>query len=213
MAENPLQFQWIVTIKEGLDHLFAGDPNVYVAGDMFWYPVEGNPKICAAPDAMVVFGRPKGYRGCYRQWEDDGIPPQVVFEILSPGNRFPEMLKKFNFYRQYGVEEYYLYDPEPQSPELSGFVRRGDDLVEIAQMNGHVSPRLGIRFEMGDDGLRVIAPDGKPLRSYAEVARQADEATQRADEATQRAEKLERELEHVRKLLAQQRPGSEVQDV
>ena len=37
--------------------------------------------------AMVVFGRPKGYRGSYRQWEEGGIAPQVVFEILSPGNR------------------------------------------------------------------------------------------------------------------------------
>ena len=35
---------------------------------------------------MVVFGRPKGRRGSYRQWEEDNIPPQVVFEILSPGN-------------------------------------------------------------------------------------------------------------------------------
>src|SRR5262249_37507082 len=41
MAENTLQFKWIVTIKEGLDGVFRHDPNVFVAGDLFWYPVEG----------------------------------------------------------------------------------------------------------------------------------------------------------------------------
>ncbi|WP_448562404.1 hypothetical protein [Trichothermofontia sp.] len=35
---------------------------------------------------MVVFGRPKGRRGPYRQWQEAQIPPQVVFEVLSPSN-------------------------------------------------------------------------------------------------------------------------------
>jgi Uma2 family endonuclease len=47
---------------------------------------------------MVAFGRPKGYRGSYKQWEGDNIPPQVVFEVLSPGNSPAEMDLKFQFY-------------------------------------------------------------------------------------------------------------------
>ena len=42
IAENTLQFRWIVTIKGGLDAVFRDDPNVFVAGDLLWYPVEGN---------------------------------------------------------------------------------------------------------------------------------------------------------------------------
>ncbi len=87
MADNTLQFRWIVTIKEGVDALFCQDPDVFVAGDLLWYPVEGEPKIRIAPDVLVAFGRPKGERGSYRQWEEGGTAPQVVFEILSPGNR------------------------------------------------------------------------------------------------------------------------------
>src|SRR5881398_3342302 len=123
IADNTLQFAWIMTIQGGLDALFAGDPNVFVAGDLLWYPVEGEPTIRAAPDAMVVFGRPKGYRGSYKQWEEGGIAPQVVFEVLSPGNRFAEMLRKFQFYERYGVEEYYIYDPD--NVELTGYLRQG----------------------------------------------------------------------------------------
>jgi len=82
IAENTLQFEWIVTIKEGLDRAFHDRPDVFVAGDLFWYPVEGRPDICTAPDALVAIGRPKGHRGSYKQWEEDGIAPQVVFEVL-----------------------------------------------------------------------------------------------------------------------------------
>ena len=59
MADNTLQFQWIVTIKEGLERAFSRRPDVFVAGDLLWYPVEGRPDICAAPDAMVAIGRPR----------------------------------------------------------------------------------------------------------------------------------------------------------
>src|SRR5262249_44916969 len=56
IAESTLQFRWIVTIKEGAEALFRRDPDVFVAGDPFWYPVEGNNKIRTAPDTLIVFG-------------------------------------------------------------------------------------------------------------------------------------------------------------
>lgn len=111
MADNTKQFELIVWIKNNLELLFANDPNVFVAGDLLWYSVEDHNKLCQAPDVMVVFGRPKGYRGSYQQWLEDNIPPQVVFEIWSPGNRISKMAKKLEFYERYGVEEYYLYTP------------------------------------------------------------------------------------------------------
>src|SRR4051795_2534945 len=106
MSDNTLQFQWITTLVGGLEALFRDDPNVFVAGDLLWYPVEGDNVTRSAPDAMVAFGRPKGYRGSYKQWVEGGIAPQVVFEILSPGNRAGRMVRKFRFYERFGVEEY-----------------------------------------------------------------------------------------------------------
>ncbi len=126
MADNTKQFRWIVTIKENLELLFAEDPNVFVAGDLLWYPVEGDNKTRQAPDTMVVFGRPKGDRGSYKQWEEDNIAPQVVFEILSPGNRLKAMAHKLKFYERYGVEEYYVF--EPDYVDLIGWVRSGNKL-------------------------------------------------------------------------------------
>jgi len=98
IADNTRQFRWIVMIKENLETLFRDRANVFVAGDLLWYPIEGQPRICRAPDALVVFGRPKGDRGSYRQWEEAGIGPQVVFEIYSPANTFKDMGDKLLFY-------------------------------------------------------------------------------------------------------------------
>ena len=121
MSDNTLQFKWIVVIKEGLEALYRHNPHVFVAGNLLWYPVQGDPAICSAPDALVAFDRPKGRRGSYKQWEEDNIAPQAVFEVRSPGNRPDEMMRKFQFYEKHGVLEYYIYDPD--TGKLEGWLR------------------------------------------------------------------------------------------
>jgi Uma2 family endonuclease len=200
MAENTLQFEWITTIKGGLDALFRDDPNVFVAGDLLWYPVEGDPTIRIAPDALVVFGRPKGYRGSYMQWREDDIAPQVVFEVTSPGNRAAEMTRKFHFYERYGVEEYYLYDPDHGA--LDGWLRSGTGLEGVPEMRGWVSPRLGIRFDLVNGELVLQRPGGRPFLPYVELSRQRDEEHQRAEAEHQRAE-AERERAEAERLRAE----------
>jgi Uma2 family endonuclease len=190
MADNTLQFQWITTLVGGLDALFRDDPNVLVAGDLLWYPIEGNNKRRTAPDALVVFGRPKGHRGSYMQWREEGIAPQVVFEVLSPGNRFGELARKFAFYERFGVEEYYQFDPDAM--RLEGWQRVADELTEIPELNGWVSPRCGIRFELTGGDLRIIRPDGRAFESYAELERRAEQECHRAEEEHRRAEEEHR---------------------
>jgi Uma2 family endonuclease len=189
MSDNTLQFRWIVTIKEGVDALFSHDPDVFVAGDLLWYPVEGEPKIRIGPDVLVVFGRPKGDRGSYKQWEEGGIAPQVVFEIVSPGNRLTELVRKLRFYQRYGVEEYYVYDPDRGL--LDGWLRTGRRLKAIRKMAGYISPRLQIRFEPGEgpDRLVIIRPDGNPFLTYGQLMVQFEAERQRAEAERQRAER------------------------
>jgi Uma2 family endonuclease len=199
MADNTTQFRWIVTIQGGLEALFRNDPQVFVAGDLFWYPVEGHPEIRMAPDVLVAFGRPKGDRSSYLQWEEDGIAPQVVFEILSPGNTLTMMLRKFRFYERYGVEEYYLYDPD--SSELSGWQRQGETLDEVAQMHGWVSPRLGVRFTLDSGVLQLYSPDGERFATYVELLEQREQERQRAEQERQRAEQERQRAEQAEQLV------------
>lgn len=192
LADNTLQFRYIVMIQGGLDAVFADEPNVFVAGDLLWYPVEGEPTIRQAPDVMVAFGRPKGYRGSYRQWEEGGIAPQAVFEILSPGNRAAELLRKFVFYERYGVEEYYIFDPD--GGDLTGWLRDGDALKEVANMQGWISPRLGVRFDVHNDELRLLGPDGRRFQTYVELAQERALTELQRDEQAKAAETLRAQL-------------------
>ncbi|NJO07989.1 MAG: Uma2 family endonuclease [Chloroflexaceae bacterium] len=193
MAENTRQFRWIVFIKKNLDLLLQHDPNVFVAGDLLWYPVEGRPDIRRAPDAMVVFGRPKGDRGSYKQWEEDGIAPQVVFEILSPGNTFIEYDKKRRFYGTYGVEEYYVYHPDDGMFQV--WERKGHNLAFVEDVEGWVSPRLGIRFERDNNlELHIYRPDGSKFEEFEDVAAERDRLRQEQNQMRQRQEQLEAKL-------------------
>ena len=197
MADNTKQFRLIVTIKENLELLFADNPNVFIAGDLLWYPVEGNNKLRRAPDTMVAFGRPKGDRGSYQQWKENQIAPQVVFEIMSPSNTAREMSQKLEFYDRYGVEEYYVYDPD--KVKLSGWLREGRSLKTIERMEGWISPRLKIRFEINQGDLQIFAPNNQPFLSYVELGKLKQEAEEREQLAQQVAQQAQE-----REQLAQQ---------
>ena len=207
IAENTVQYRWIVTFHGGLDLLFRDRDDVFVAADLLWYPVEGDNKYRMAPDAMVAFGRPKGDRGSYMQWREGGISPQVVFEILSPGNRRGEMEIKFDFYERHGVEEYYVYDPDRVA--LKGWLREGGTLREIAAMDGWVSPLLGIRFDMGGEELRVFHPDGRAFETFMEVIERSERETARAERAEVRAERESARTKRAHDLAERERARAE----
>ena len=194
MSDHTLQYKWIVVIREGLADQFADDPNIFVGANLLWYPVEGKPTIRGAPDVLVAIGRPRGERGSYKQWQEGGIAPHVVFEVLSPGNRPGEMKRKFLFYQQHGVEEYYVYDPF--SGSLEGWRRRGGELKKIARLRGFVSPRLGIRFEpgKGQDNLTILGRDGRPFSTPLELSQRAEAERHRADAERRRAERYAAKL-------------------
>ena len=201
MADNTKQFHWITVIKQNLDWLFAQDPTVFVAGDLFWYPVEGRPNIVTAPDVLVVFGRPKGDRGSYKQWEEEHVAPQVVFEILSPSNSKLEMEKKLIFYDRYGVEEYYIYDPD--RIDFTGYQRTGERLVLIETVEDWVSPRLQIRFVLTPTELKIYDRQGNQFVTLLEVSQQVEQERQRAEQERQRANQAELEIARLRALLQQ----------
>ena len=181
MAENTEQYRWIVIIKENLEILFAEDDNVFIAGDLFWYPVRSKLISPTAPDVMVVFGRPKGKRSSYRQWNEDNIPPQIVFEILSTSNNADKMDRKLEFYNTYGVEEYYIYNPD--TFQLDGWVRENGNLSKLWEMDGFVSPRMGIKFETAEGELVIYRPDGQRFLSSIELEQRFQQERTRAQRA------------------------------
>ena len=202
MAENTLQYRWIVLLIENIRNLFLHDPNVFVAGDLLWYPVQGRADISLAPDCLVAFGPKQGDRGSYKQWVE-GTAPHVVFEVLSPSNTSVEMLDKLRSYERYGVEEVYYYDPE--RGDLRAWVRQDGQLVPVRQVEGFVSPRLGIRFWPGAGGMRIERPDGTAFESFPELAERAKAEHARAEQERERAEQESQRAQQERQNAQQER--------
>lgn len=200
LAENTAQLHWIVVLESNLSALF---PEHFVAADLLWYAMAGQSAVCTAPDVMVVLGRPKGGRGSYKQWEEGGIAPQVVFEVLSPGNTSREMEDKLSFYERYGVEEYYVIDPVLDDPTLAILevrVRRQGKLTLADFGQQYISRRLGVRFVRKDGRLTVYRPDGvegdgQPFRTLAEILVERDAAKSERDAAKSERDEIAKRLD------------------
>ncbi len=194
MAETTKHFRWIVFIKENLEMLTLGK-DVFVAGDLLWYPLRGQVNICKAPDVMVVIGRPKGDRLSYLQWHEANMPPQVVFEIFSKSNRRRRNKEDLlEFYEQFGVEEYYTYDPDRNTFVIR--VLHGNKFTALEGVPRWVSPLLGITFEWSEQGFKIFHPDGREFVGFEELERENQDLKKQYSEVMQlRAQERKRFLQ------------------
>ena len=201
MTEGDQQGNAIRLLMAGFRYLYASEPNVHVSGDVMWYPVQGDPRISAAPDVMVIESCARDQNiGRYCAWEHGGQPPRFAIEVLSPSNRAAEMLDKLAFYDRHGVGEYVFIDPFHD--QIRAWVRRGGTLISELVTGTWESPFTSVTFGYDDDGLHVFGPDGRRWLSpeaerahaRAEIARVAGEAAQAKAEIA----RVEREAAHAK---------------
>jgi Uma2 family endonuclease len=68
------------------------------------------------PDVCVVCDLSKlDKRGCVGA-------PEIVVEVLSPGNNAKELKKKYEVYEEAGVQEYWLVSPQDQWVQINTLV-------------------------------------------------------------------------------------------
>jgi Uma2 family endonuclease len=77
-------------------------------------------------------------------------PPDLVVEILSPGTRQRDLATKRALYARFGVQEYWIIDPETRNGTVLGLV--GDQYVPIpltedATIASGVLPGLGLTLK------------------------------------------------------------------
>jgi Uma2 family endonuclease len=190
VTSTDLHLSWIFLLRENLRRLLAG-PDCYVGGDMFWYPVQGHPEICASPDAFVVFGRPFAPRETWKNWREDGIGPQVTIEVLSKVNKEPRgrriLADKVVLYEAHGVDEYVELDP--LVPSIEVWLRGEAGLVHQGQLERWRSGRLGgVTFAVEGVELVVRDPYGQPFPTLQVLADAVEVETLRADAERARAD-------------------------
>jgi Uma2 family endonuclease len=198
MAETPLHRQNLTDQIAMLSAWFAGDPLVYVSGNMFVYYVRGDRNKHLAPDVFVVRGVPKDKpRKTYRIWEE-GKSLDAVIELTSQSTREEDEEDKFVLYRdELKVREYFLFDPyaEYLVPPLKGYRLLRRKYVPIEPVAGRLpSEVLGLHLEANGPVLRLYdSAAGRWLLTPAERIAEAEAEVQR----------LRREVEALRRRLGE----------
>jgi len=203
MAETDVHRDLMIYLIEALKDYFRDDPQVYVAGNLFLYYVEGDPSASIAPDVFVVFGIPKGQRRVYKTWEE-GKGPDVVFELTSQSTRWKDLGTKKGVYELLGVKEYYLFDPlrEYLVPSLQGYYLTGGG-YRLMEERPLVSEVLGLELREEGDWLRLYDPEtGKKLLTPLEAQAAHRQAEARASQEAAARRQAEAELERLRAELA-----------
>lgn len=111
MGETDYHVQTISYLYQALSAFFEKQSDVKILADIMFYYDEGNPRKVFAPGVMVVKGVGNHSRRSYKLWEEKQFP-QVIFEISSRSTWGDDLNKKWFLYQQFGVKEYYIFDPE-----------------------------------------------------------------------------------------------------
>jgi Uma2 family endonuclease len=174
MAETEVHLDETMYLIEALRERFRAETDVYVAGDMLLYFVEGDPRSSVSPDVFVVKGVPKKRRRVYKFWEEGGRGPCFVIEVTSDSTRNEDFFKKKALYERLGVEEYVLYDPlgEYLDPRIQGYRLVNGRYQPIRQeFDGSLaSLSTDVTFRMEGDEIRAVhTASGKPFLRYEEL--------------------------------------------
>ena len=62
--------------------------------------------------------------------------PDLIIEILSPGNKKYDLAKKRKLYEKFGVKEYWVVDPETKI--ATGFLLKGSGYVSQKESRNHL---------------------------------------------------------------------------
>ena len=167
LAESDYQLEPIVYAFTTLRMHFHPRGQAYVAGDMFVYYEEGNPRAVVAPDVFVVVGAPVHKRHSYKLWEEPKAP-DFVLEVTSRSTRKEDLGRKREIYASLGVREYWLFDPmgDYLAPRLQGSrLREGEyqPLPSVAMVDGGLllhSKALGLDVRLEARGGATVPRSG-----------------------------------------------------
>ena len=182
MAETDVHREQMNYLIETLKVHFQSRTDVYVSGNIMFYYEEGNPRKVFSPDVLVCFGVSGEDRRTYKLWEEKQFP-QVVFEISSRGTWGDDLNRKWFLFQQFGVKEYYIFDPEYDylpEPLIAYRLKRGE-LKQVPIRNSRIfSEEIGLEIVDTGKGLRLYNPETKQFmrtlsESENEIARLREE--------------------------------------
>ena len=219
MAETDWHRDLMLELIETLKDHFAGQPRVYVSGNLLVFYEEGNRRKHVSPDVFMVRGVPNHDRPNYLVWQERKAP-QVVIELTSSSTRDEDLETKFELYQDtLRVREYFLFDPlgDYLDPPLRGHRLRQGEYRAIRALEGRLPSRvLGLHLERSGQQLRLHDPERErwlptPCEQVQEARAAQRQAEARAEQEARARREAEAEAERLRRELAalRRRPGEE----
>lgn len=202
VAESDFQYIPLTYATSALSVYFLEVPDIYVAGDMLIYFVQGNPAMSVAPDVFVIPNLDKRLRTSYFMWLE-GQVPMFIMEITSNSTWREDIGRKRALYESWGVSEYWMYDPTEETrldPLLQGFrlVDGAYQPIEI-QFDGEsyrgYSSILNLELHARSDWFRFFNPlTGEYLNNLeeSERAREGERIARLVAESAQANERTAR---------------------
>jgi len=179
-----LGFLW----SERLDWFFGINMRIYYATGV-------NPRVPIVPDAFLCLGverlKAKGLRNSYVVWEEKGVVPLFVLEVVSntPGGEYDEKMVK---YAQLGPLYYLIYNPD-------FWQRDRREPFEIYRLtDGEYQRQLGEPFWMPEIGLGIGRGVGTHKGLQREWLYWYDQQGTRFESPEDRATRLQEMLERYR---------------
>lgn len=198
IAETELHQRVMFDLILRLKAWAATKTRVHAAGNVLVYYEEGNPRRHLAPDAFVAFEVGNHERDVFKTWHEQAVPA-VVFEVTSKTTRREDTRTKRAVYQdEWGVDEYFLFDPREEylDPSFQGFrlVRGAFQPIPANADGSLVSRRLGLTLFRDGHHLRLRhSATGETILTPQELAERA------AAEALTEVARLKAELAVLKK--------------
>ena len=178
VAETDLHYDRLTDVVAMLKYRYGCRSDVYVGANMLVYDEPGNVHRHLSPDAFVAFGVPNRRRDVFKLWEERA--PSFVLEVTSRSTRGEDAVTKRRRYGEWGVAEYFQYDPRGEYlfPPLQGLRLVGAGYRDMAERvlpngaRGFHSETLGLHLWLRNGELRMYDPEaGGELLTPAEERR------------------------------------------
>jgi Uma2 family endonuclease len=213
VPETTRHFRLRTALYQSIELAFRG--TALVGSDQFLYFDAADPKRCLAPDVMFRRGSSR-LLPSWKTWEHGA--PEVGVEIVSEsdaGER--EVAEKLERYRQAGVREVVVFDPNRTDAALRCFDLFDGDLVErdpsdpearrcdalgaywCIVMDAELGPTLRLSRER-DGSVRLPTPE-----EAERAQKEAERAQKEAERAQKEAERAQKEVERAQKEAALRR--------
>jgi Uma2 family endonuclease len=171
-----------------LKYWWRDRPDFYISGNLTVYYNEQQLKKrdFRGPDVFVVLGAEKRDRRSWAIWEEGGMYPNVVIELLSSSTATVDRGAKKKLYQEvWRVPNYFWFHPETM--EFAGFhlVNGKYEAIAPTEAGWLWSDQLELFLGIHEQQLRWFSKQGQIVPLPEEAERQAKE------QAQQRSERLE----------------------